>query len=126
VDNTRRLLDPDELAERAARNAKRAAVFTGFCVLIAAVILALDHSIKRAILDETGNARRIVDEFRKLTEATADGGAQTGEARAIPSAADGADSGVGDDSGPRAETPANAADGKRAPGRGKTGVRPGP
>jgi hypothetical protein len=106
-------LDPAGLAEKAARNAKRALVLTMLAAAIAAAVLAIDNSIKRAILAEAAKARAILDEFK----AVADGAKAAGEAGADPGGSvDG-----GDDVVHAAGTPAAPDGDANGSGPAKTG-----
>lgn len=60
-------------AEAAAKSAKRALVLTTLAVAVAVVVLAIDHGIKRGIVDEAQKARGLLAELRDLAAA------QTGE-----------------------------------------------
>lgn len=61
-----------EAAETAARNARRAAGLTILAVAVAVLVLAIDNSIKRAIVAEKNTALAILGEFRQMAADTAE------------------------------------------------------
>jgi hypothetical protein len=75
--------NPAELiaaAEAAAKSARRATSLALLAVLVAVVVLAIDNGIKKSIVAEAQNARRIFDEFRSVVlEASHDAPGGTGE-----------------------------------------------
>lgn len=64
----------DEELELAIAGAKKlvrqALIGTVLAVLVAAIVLAIDMGIKRAVLDEVVKARGILDEFKKVANGT--------------------------------------------------------
>jgi hypothetical protein len=111
------------LARKAAKDAHRAMLLTMVCVAVAIAVLAIDNTIKRAILDEASQVREIFRQFREAT----DGLTAAIEKPASDSADDRAtDGGAGDLAKPartRAAANSDADPGKAAgPGR-KSGTR---
>src|SRR5579859_2694512 len=121
-----------EAAEKAARNAKRAAALAMLALAVAIAVLAIDNSIKRAILDEAGKARGILNEFKDLVgkhtvtfhpEVAGDGAQAAGETGTGP----GGDLDRGDDVADAARASAAAAgDAVAGPGAGPGGPRRAP
>jgi hypothetical protein len=78
-----------ELAAKSAKDARKAMLFTGLAVLVAVAVLAIDNTIKRAIVSEAAGARQLLDEFRALVakhtvsvEVRPDGAEEAGKAGA--------------------------------------------
>jgi hypothetical protein len=105
-------------AEDAARTARRAAWLAMFALGVALAVLALDNSIKHALIDQANEARAMLDEVK----AVANGAKTAGKGRAA--AGGGVD--AGDDVGKPAPAPAAARN--HASGRvgaaGKRAARP--
>jgi hypothetical protein len=69
--------EPIELdAEQAARFVRRGLVLMYVCTAIAAIVLAIDLTIKRAVLEEAGRAQRLLAEAQALAEGAGSGGQQ--------------------------------------------------
>jgi hypothetical protein len=73
-------------ATAAAKSARRAVSLALVALAVAAVVLAIDHSIKRAIVEQAEAARRIFSEFQQTAaeavrglEATGPGAAASGD-----------------------------------------------
>jgi hypothetical protein len=81
--------DPAELvaaATAAARSARRAVSIALLAVAVAAVVLAIDQSIKRAIVEQAEQARRIFVEFQHTVMEAASGTETAGAGAAASSA----------------------------------------
>src|SRR5215469_188821 len=118
--------DPAAVAAKAAKDARKAMLLTLFAVAVAVAVLAIDNSIKRAIVAE---AQRIQGMIRGFEEHT-DGLSAAIQGRTGDLPADGvADPGggsVADDPAARPSADGDAAAGRAAGSRGRSGSRPRP
>jgi hypothetical protein len=115
--------DPAELAVKAAKDARRAMLFTVFAVAVAVLVLAIDNTIKRTIVDEAQKTRALFDKFQEatlgLSEAVQSG---AGGSAADRAADDGGDD-VADDAGTSAAVDDDAVRASPATRGGKGGSR---
>jgi hypothetical protein len=137
--------DTIEAQEKAAKNAKRFMVVTAILVMVSIAVVAIDNTIKSAIIAEGKKAQELLDEFRALVsnhtvsvEVNRDGAEEAGKAGIA--AGDGIDPGngvvhdapAGEVLGQAADAPGPAADkhparpAGRAPGNGRRATRQGP
>ena len=115
------------LAVKAAKDAKRAMMLTLLAVGLAILVLAIDNSIKRSIVDEAQKVRGMVGRFEEATRGLVAEAEQGGAgASAADGNADPGGGGVADDARPRKAAAGNAGAGRAAGSRGKGGGDAGP
>lgn len=130
--------DYAETAAAAAARARRAAIAAVFVLLCATAVLAIDHGIKREILDEAKRLRDALDEAgaavlavtaQKAAKEATPGEPSAGKDSGTPGAGADLDSGgaVGADTGTRAAANGDAQPRRRAapggPRSGRAGAR---
>jgi hypothetical protein len=94
-------LDPAELAVKAAKDARRAMVLTLFAVAVAVLVLAIDNTIKRTIVDEAQKTRALFDRFQEVAGGLAEAVESGAGGGAADGGADPSSGGVADDAGTR-------------------------
>jgi hypothetical protein len=121
---TAETLAPADVAAKAAKDARRAMQLTLFAVLVAIVVLAIDHTIKRAIISEAQQVREIFAQFQEATRAIREAAEQDGaSASAANGVADTGSSGLADGAGERAAASSDAAHEKPSTARSKSRTR---
>jgi hypothetical protein len=116
-----------DAAKKAAKDARRAMSMTLFAVAVAILVLAIDHTIKRAIISEAGQVREIFAQFQEATSAIRAAAEQDGTgASPVDGPADPGSGGVADDTGARTAPNGDAPARKPAASRSKSSTRPRP
>lgn len=110
-----------DIARDGVKFARRAIAASVLCAAVAVVVCLIDQGIKRAVIDEVGKARAILDEFKQVAQEARDGAKISDQAGAGDSAGVGVDPGLVDDTGAgtvldQAAGPGSAAPAVSAPG----------
>ena len=112
--------DPVVLAQESAKRARNAAVLAMLALAVAVAVLAIDNTIKKAILDEAGKARALLDEFTTIAREAGAGGQKAADDAGAPDSPSVDGSGVLVD----APGPPAAADSDAGPSHGKAARGP--